>query len=100
VALPLESDTERERGLHVGNRSDAQAVPDALRAEVGLLHHGPVASKQRCVVPLHVGEKGKRFGLGLLRSHLTTYWLGGAGMAYLGGAACAGAAGNSATRIS
>ena len=92
VTSCLELPTEPCGRVLVGNRSDSQPIPDTLQSEVCLLHHGPVISEERRIFVLHVCEGCQ--GLICLEPTCTTYWLGDAGMDCLGGAACAGAAGN------
>src|SRR5688572_32584173 len=41
-ALRLQLTAELVGGRLVGNRADAQSIPCSLRAEIGLLHNGPV----------------------------------------------------------
>src|SRR5262249_28076716 len=67
-ALRLQLTAELGGGGLVGDRADAQAVPSSLGAEVGLLHHRPIAGEQRRIFLLHVGEARERVGLVLLRA--------------------------------
>src|SRR3989337_2011370 len=45
-ALRLQLTAELVGGRFVGDRADAQPIPCSLRAEIGLLHSGPVIGEQ------------------------------------------------------
>jgi hypothetical protein len=70
VALGPKLTTESSRRFHVGNWSDAQAIPNTFRAKIGLLHHGPVGGEKRWIFVSNLCEKCQGLSLALLRTDL------------------------------